>query len=111
MLTGLLCACCRLRSSARLRATSARAMYEPARRVRTRHYRTVRNRRILSFAMAPRHSFDQGDEATRIVLHKSSTAQEIYGDEDTVAVSTSTTDAILAALNASLLTERQNVAC
>ncbi len=64
---------------------------------------------ILSFAMALRYSFDQGDEATRIetaiekVLADGVRTGDLLGDEDTVAVSTSgMTDAILAALDASL---------
>jgi 3-isopropylmalate dehydrogenase len=64
---------------------------------------------ILSFAMALRYSFDQGDEAARIeaaiekVLADGVRTGDLLGDEDTVAVSTSgMTDAILAALDASL---------
>ncbi len=64
---------------------------------------------ILSFAMALRYSFDQGDEATRIetaiekVLADGVRTGDLLGDEDTVAVSTSgMTNAILAALDASL---------
>ncbi len=64
---------------------------------------------ILSFAMALRYSFDQGDEAARIeaaiekVLADGVRTGDLLGDEDTVAVSTSgMTNAILAALDASL---------
>jgi 3-isopropylmalate dehydrogenase len=64
---------------------------------------------ILSFAMALRYSFDQGDEAARIeaaiekVLADGVRTGDLLGDEDTVGVSTSgMTDAILAALDASL---------
>jgi 3-isopropylmalate dehydrogenase len=64
---------------------------------------------ILSFAMALRYSFDQGDEAARIeaaiekVLANGVRTGDLLGDEDTVGVSTSgMTDAILAALDASL---------
>jgi 3-isopropylmalate dehydrogenase len=59
--------------------------------------------------MALRYSFDQGDEAARIeaaiekVLADGVRTGDLLGDEDTVGVSTSgMTDAILAALDASL---------
>ncbi|MEL6959591.1 MAG: 3-isopropylmalate dehydrogenase [Pseudomonadota bacterium] len=64
---------------------------------------------ILSFAMALRYSFDQGDEATRLeqavekVLADGVRTGDLLGNEDTVPVSTSGMgDAILAALDAGL---------
>lgn len=64
---------------------------------------------ILSFAMALRYSFDQGDEATRLekaiekVLADGIRTSDLLGDDNTVPVSTSGMgDAILAALDASL---------
>jgi len=64
---------------------------------------------ILSFAMALRYSFDQGEEAARLetaieaVLADGVRTGDLLGDANTTAVSTSgMTDAILAKLDASL---------
>ncbi|MDC1501283.1 3-isopropylmalate dehydrogenase, partial [Octadecabacter sp.] len=64
---------------------------------------------ILSFAMALRYSFDQGEEATRLesaiekVLSDGVRTGDLLSDEHSTAVSTSgMTDAILTALDASL---------
>ena len=64
---------------------------------------------ILSFAMALRYSFDQGDEATRLesaveaVLASGLRTADLMGEDGGAAVSTSQMgDAILAALDASL---------
>jgi 3-isopropylmalate dehydrogenase len=64
---------------------------------------------ILSFAMALRYSFDQGEEATRLesaiekVLSDGVRTCDLLSDEHSTAVSTSgMTDAILTALDASL---------
>jgi len=64
---------------------------------------------ILSFAMALRYSFDQGDEATRLesaveaVLASGARTADLMGEEGGTPISTSDMgDAILAALDASL---------
>ncbi len=64
---------------------------------------------ILSFAMALRYSFDQGDEATRLetaiekVLADGARTADLMGPEDGTPISTSEMgDVILAALDASL---------
>ena len=64
---------------------------------------------ILSFAMALRYSFDQGEDATRLetaiekVLADGVRTSDLLSDENSTAVSTSgMTDAILEALDASL---------
>ncbi|MCT4553140.1 MAG: 3-isopropylmalate dehydrogenase, partial [Pelagimonas sp.] len=64
---------------------------------------------ILSFAMALRYSFDQGDEATRLekaveqVLADGARTADLLGEEGVTPVSTSEMgDAIVAALEASL---------
>ncbi len=64
---------------------------------------------ILSFAMALRYSFDQGDEATRVesaiekVLSDGARTADLMGEEGGTPISTTQMgDAILAALDASL---------
>ncbi|MEM9129889.1 MAG: isocitrate/isopropylmalate family dehydrogenase, partial [Pseudomonadota bacterium] len=64
---------------------------------------------ILSFAMALRYSFDQGEEATRVetavekVLADGARTADLLGEEGVTPVSTSEMgDAVIAALDASL---------